>query len=98
MGGVAFGNQRFSQDIHFFDSNSDNAGSVNLTKTGWTAGAGAEYAFNRNWSAKLEYLHVDLGNVSFGSANPRNPAVVTALHSDEVTEDIVRAGVNYKLY
>ena len=32
------------------------------TKTGWTAGAGAEWAFTRNWTAKIEYLHYDLGD------------------------------------
>ena len=29
---------------------------------GWTFGAGLEYAFMGNWTAKLEYLYVDLGN------------------------------------
>ena len=28
---------------------------------GWTFGAGLEYAFLGNWTAKLEYLYVDLG-------------------------------------
>ena len=29
--------------------------------TGWTAGVGLEYAFLGNWTAKVEYLYVDLG-------------------------------------
>jgi outer membrane immunogenic protein len=28
---------------------------------GWTAGGGVEYAFDQGWSAKVEYLYVDLG-------------------------------------
>jgi outer membrane immunogenic protein len=31
------------------------------TNSGWTAGAGFEWAFAPNWSMKVEYLHVDLG-------------------------------------
>ena len=30
------------------------------TKLGWAAGAGVEFAFSGNWSAKAEYLFVDL--------------------------------------
>lgn len=36
------------------------------TKTGWTAGGGLEWAFNDKWSAKAEYLFVDLGSAHFG--------------------------------
>ena len=32
------------------------------TNTGWTAGAGFEWAFAPNWSMKVEYLYVDLGS------------------------------------
>ena len=32
------------------------------TQTGWTAGAGVEWAFLPNWTAKVEYLYVNLGN------------------------------------
>ena len=31
------------------------------TKAGWTAGAGIEWAFADNWTAKVEYLYIDLG-------------------------------------
>jgi outer membrane immunogenic protein len=30
--------------------------------TGWVAGAGLEWAYTRNWTAKAEYLYHDLGN------------------------------------
>jgi outer membrane immunogenic protein len=32
------------------------------TQIGWTAGFGAEYGFTPNWSAKVEYLYMDLGS------------------------------------
>src|SRR3954462_9299250 len=35
------------------------------TNVGWTAGVGAEFGFAKNWSAKIEYLYVDLANSNF---------------------------------
>jgi len=34
------------------------------TSVGWTAGAGAEYMFAPQWSVKLEYNYIDLGNIN----------------------------------
>lgn len=42
-------------------------GSLTKTKAGWTAGTGVEYAFLSGWSAKLEYLYVDLGSATCGT-------------------------------
>jgi len=36
-------------------------GNGSKTRYGWTAGAGVEARINANWSAKVEYLYVDLG-------------------------------------
>ena len=55
------------------------------TNVGWTAGVGAEYGFAPNWSAKIEYLYVDLANSNF----------VTTGASHGMSFGIVRAGVNY---
>jgi len=61
------------------------------TKAGWTAGAGVEVAITEwNWTAKLEYLYVDLGNGSCTTACP-GPAFNVGF-----AESLVRAGVNYK--
>ena len=57
------------------------------SKLGWTAGAGLEYAFLGNWTAKIEYLYVDLGNFDVGT-----PTITTV----SFKENIVRAGLNYK--
>ena len=54
-------------------------------RSGWTAGGGIEVAFTPNWSAKVEYLYVDLSDqryVLFG-----NTGFETSL---------LRFGVNYR--
>jgi len=60
------------------------------TRAGWTAGAGIEAALGANWSAKLEYLHVDLGNANCGPVTCSVPTRV-GFQADEV-----RGGVNYR--
>jgi outer membrane immunogenic protein len=60
-------------------------GSATATKVGWTAGGGVEAKIAGPWSAKLEYLHVDLGH---GADIAGSDA---SFHTD-----IVRAGINYK--
>jgi outer membrane immunogenic protein len=80
--GAAFGNVKGSV-----------AGFGNFSKTqvGWTGGAGLEYAFFDNWSAKFEYLYVDLGtatcDVTCSGGDPLNATFKT---------NILRGGVNYK--
>jgi outer membrane immunogenic protein len=52
-----------------------------------------------NWTAKLEYLYVDLGRTS-GSFATTIPAfgggTLTSTFSSRITDNIVRVGVNYK--
>lgn len=66
------------------------------TKTGWTAGGGGEWAFAQNWSAKIEYLYIDLGN-DFATVNaiPLLPPFQVA-YTWKTQEQLVRFGVNYK--
>jgi outer membrane immunogenic protein len=72
------------------------AASDSGTHTGWTAGAGLEWMFARNWSVKAEYLYVDLGTravtgLTVPSAIPPQPFTATA----DFREHIARIGVNY---
>lgn len=46
------------------------------TKAGWTVGGGVEAAVAANWTAKLEYLCVDLGSVNCGLASCSTPTNV----------------------
>jgi len=69
-------------------------GSSSQTVTGWTAGVGAEYAFWTNWSAKVEYLHVDLGTTFFPAIAEGSGSYLA--RDVKLTNEIVRVGVNYK--
>ena len=51
------------------------------TVVGWTAGAGAEFAFAPNWTAKVEYLFVNLGNGSCNSVSRCGFDVISPLGS-----------------
>jgi outer membrane immunogenic protein len=68
-------------------------------QAGWTAGAGIEWAFADNWTAKVEYLYVDLGSTNF---NCTTGACTTATGGPPIagtvslTENLIRAGVNFK--
>jgi outer membrane immunogenic protein len=67
-------------------------GTDSNTEVGWTAGAGLEFAFAPNWTAKAEYLYVDLSNGSCVAAcGGASPPV-----SVKFTENVIRAGVNFK--
>jgi outer membrane immunogenic protein len=70
------------------------SGSTNRWLVGWAAGAGAEYAFSRSWSAKLEYLFYDLGDLSVSFSDPAGAPVFNA--STHFKGNIVRAGLSYK--
>ncbi|MFZ3358430.1 MAG: outer membrane beta-barrel protein [Xanthobacteraceae bacterium] len=77
-----------------------NGASTTRTQSGWTAGVGAEWAFAENWTAKVEYLYVNLGNGNVSGACPAGLAscpVGTPFNvSVGLTENLVRAGVNFK--
>ena len=60
------------------------------TKAGWTVGGGVEAALAGNWTAKLEYLYVDLGSVGCTVATCGAPANV------DLRANVVRAGVNLR--
>jgi outer membrane immunogenic protein len=55
------------------------------TSAGWTAGVGAEFGFAPNWSAKVEYLYVDLSNSGFSITGAQNGYEF----------GLIRFGVNY---
>ncbi|HVV62479.1 MAG TPA: outer membrane protein [Pseudolabrys sp.] len=63
-------------------------GSSDDTKAGWTLGGGLEAKIAGPWSAKIEYLYVDLGrgsNVAGGGGSN------SSFHTN-----LVRGGINYK--
>jgi len=54
--------------------------------SGWTGGLGAEVGLMANWSARAEYLYVDLGGSSF----------VLDGNNHAIQSNILRLGVNYR--
>jgi outer membrane immunogenic protein len=70
--------------------------SVNGTSTrvGYAVGAGVEYAFLPNWSAKVEYLFTDLGRNNRTYILPGTGAGFAL--SGREQNHIVRAGLNYR--
>ncbi len=60
-------------------------------RDGYTVGAGLEYMFAPNWSAKIEYQYYNFGNTTFTSG----PAEIVGsrFRNDEQT---VKAGINYR--
>jgi opacity protein-like surface antigen len=47
-------------------------------------------ALGKNWTAKAEYLHVDLGSLNCGTACTGTPSNV------DFTTNLVRGGLNFK--
>jgi outer membrane immunogenic protein len=70
-------------------ANASFSGSEAHTLLGWTIGAGFEYAFAERWTAKLEYLYVDLGKESFFRGIPSGG-------SFGLNDQIVRFGINFR--
>ena len=74
-GGLAFGELR-AETFGLSESH---------TNLGWTVGVGAEFGLVQNWTAKIEYLYVDLNNSNFTLTGASNG----------YSFGLVRAGVNY---
>jgi outer membrane immunogenic protein len=60
-------------------------------RDGYTVGAGVEYLFAPNWSAKGEYQYYNFGNTSFTSGPA--PIAGSRFRDDEHT---VKLGINYR--
>ena len=60
-------------------------------KDGYTVGAGLEYMFAPNWSAKAEYQYYNFGSTNFTTGPAPLPG--TRFRDDEHT---VKAGINYR--
>jgi outer membrane immunogenic protein len=75
------------------------AGSISSTRIGGTFGAGLEWMFARNWSAKAEYLFYDLGTASFSYPATSGffavPVYQTVTNTVHFEGNIARVGVNY---
>jgi outer membrane immunogenic protein len=97
-GGFAYG--EIKNKLNYLSTTSATAQTTTHTKGGWTGGGGIETPFDlfglfgKNWTAKTEYLYVDLGRIT-------DPSFVDTFAGDthtvssRVTEHIFRTGLNY---
>jgi outer membrane immunogenic protein len=82
-GGGAFGDVRQSTTPGIFSGATD--------KAGWAAGAGIEWMFAPNWSAKLEYMHYDLGTF----VCPTGTCALLQPVNERFVVDTGKVGINY---
>lgn len=63
---------------------------------GYTVGAGLEYAFTKNLTAKIEYLHFDLGSRKVRATDPLAFPGESISYRFDNRGDILRSGLNFK--
>ena len=87
--GVAIGNVLLfgTAGLAYGSLTADTSGNLSESHSGfgWTAGVGAEVGLTPQWSAKAEWLYLDLNDHSYS---------VTA-NDNGLTANLVRLGVNY---
>ena len=92
-GGGAWVRDKHTQtETEFEDAATDvQSQTVSSSRAGWLFGAGIEYAFLPNWSAKLEYNFMDFGDKSvfFDQLSENTVNIKQQLHT-------VTFGVNYR--
>ena len=94
-GGVAF------TEAHYTETYSDSNGGVGAASaskflTGWTAGAGWEYALAAHWTVRVEYLFSDFSTTS-ATGVITGPTESNPLRgSGDLIIQVARAGVNFK--
>jgi outer membrane immunogenic protein len=75
-----------------------NGGSVTNWRTGWTAGAGVEYGFARNWSAKLEWIYANFSSFQWTNDANANFTCTGLNCSTDAKFSVIRVGLNYRFW
>ena len=97
-GGAAVGEIQTSGTMYGFDPSGALITSPfsNITiNGGWTIGGGIEARLCGNLTGRIEYLYLDLG-MTHALANNQNVMTLTTQFNSHVTDQVVRAGINYK--
>lgn len=96
-GGAAWAYNKYSVIGTFLATPFDAEG-LSIT-TGWTAGAGVEWAFAPDWSARLEYDYYDFGNpaVTMSHVDPAGVTSFTGPMRYRQTTQMVKLGVNFRV-
>jgi outer membrane immunogenic protein len=94
-GGFAYGDVKTNATVAGVGpASSDNV------QVGWTVGGGVEAALgNSAWTAKLEYLYMDIGRANGTIATTTGAlggGTLVATYNSRITDNIVRVGLNYR--
>jgi len=89
--GYAFGNVRTDVTQTFGAATATS--STDRLQSGWVVGSGVEAALGGNWTGKIEYLYLNLGNKIDNSAI----LLATTPLASEIRENIFRVGLNYRI-
>ena len=69
---------------------------LSSTSLGWAAGAGVDMALSSNWSARLEYLHLEANGFKPTIPIPGILGAGTASESATYRDDVLRFALNYR--
>lgn len=101
-GGLAYGRTPTSYDVSTPNGGGVGALPFNVMangpdwRVGWAAGGGFEYLVWNGWTAKVEYLHYDLGSDTLTVTNTIPVSNFTATVRPTFSGDLVRVGLNHK--
>ena len=70
--------------------------SLSDTLSGWTIGAGYEWAFAQGWSARLEYLYYNFDRHSGTGVPDFAVPFASTIDWDDTKLHVIRVGVNYR--
>lgn len=79
-------------------------GQQSSNNLGWTVGLGVEMVISGPWTAKLEFLHIDLNGFScdkscgaLSAFDPSGNFIAGGVHIN-ASENIIRAGLNFRIW
>jgi outer membrane immunogenic protein len=96
-GGIAWSKATYSASLNLGPISATT--SVSDTRTGAMFGAGVEYAFWGNWSAKIEYNYIDFRDEDYNFPVSLNVGPVASLDFGATIHErihLVKAGLNYR--
>jgi outer membrane immunogenic protein len=88
----------FARSDYKWLNNEPNTFTASDTRTGWLVGIGGEYALTNNWTAKVEYNYIDLGNKDIhGLSTDSDPTSgPEETYRVKTRLNVIKAGLNYK--
>ena len=90
-GGGAYANTHYSALTPLGVNGAGSTGFASTDRWGYAAGAGIEWGFMPNWSAKVEYMHYGFDNVTVAPGLLGANSAALGLNIDTV-----KVGVNYR--